>query len=453
MTSKNRFLIEKKYLIFNVIFVFLILLMWLLGTKVNVDVITVCIYVIYIFIMYKLRPLNMIPFSWIIVMSSLNIIGVFLCQNANIYLIEMDMHTSYCNSLAPLVLAYILMMSIMLYKKMDLTQENIKHNEKSNNGFIYIIIGIVSIGIIVWCLIRAMSHPYYVLKVTRNNYYINYLNSFEQSIKSHYFMLIPIFVILSRKFNRKLYYIIFVCLSALWLFLIGEKFGSIFFLLYLIIINSSISLKLKQVKKYIIILMVGIFSLLGVVYFQRTVLSNNSNNIIGDYFYQRFAQSGEVWWGTYQKINGVHINEFEDEIKYTITNNENELYGQWKMMVTCTSALSAKIRAETRVPFSMTTTSSIYYFFGIIGIIILYPILGYIYSKVIFCLLKNLKLNKLIETIILIRILFYANNLIFASDLAIISPKGLIYIITYIVLTKIHLKNKLKEENITYEKN
>ena len=87
MTSKNRFLIEKKYLIFNVIFVFLILLMWLLGTKVNVDVITVCIYVIYIFIMYKLRPLNMIPFSWIIVMSSLNIIGVFLCQNDNIYLI------------------------------------------------------------------------------------------------------------------------------------------------------------------------------------------------------------------------------------------------------------------------------------------------------------------------------------------------------------------------------
>lgn len=444
MNNDRKLKIEKKYLFVHLLFILSIIVLWMIGNLFNVNIIILSIYILYLFILYKIRPFNIIPYSWMFIMSSLNIVGVFICENSNIFLIEMEMSSAYYNSLAPIVLCYILLFGFMFYKDESILKEDnkniISNNSSKSNRFFLKTLCILSIIVVALCLLRAISHPYFNLGVTRDIYYTNYLSRFEQILKGHYFMLIPIFVIYSKKYNRKIYYILFIILMSLWLILIGEKFGSLFFLFYLVLMFSSIHITKRDIKKYLICLSTIICVLLGVIYFQRTVLSNSKDNIIETYFYQRIAQSGQVWWGTYHRIKNINILELNDEIRGILYAKNDEFYGQWKMMITCTSASSARYRALIRSPFASTTTASIYYYFGIIGLIIFYPLMGLLYRKVIFELLYDIKNNKLLEIIILLRILFFIHNMYFASDFSLFNPKGLVYIFAYFIIKKLNYK-------------
>ena len=100
----------------------------------------------------------------------------------------------------------------------------------------------------------------------------------------------------------------------------------------------------------------------------------------------------------------------------------------------------AYYRVKVANPYTATTTASLYYYFGWLGVIPFYIIAGLFYGKLIKQARISLGSNRLFESMIIVKLISCFHALLCASDLYLISYKGVVYIVLYFILVELRKK-------------
>lgn len=427
-------LTRKNYSLCNFFILLILFIEWGLGTSSNINDVVIVTYIFYALIILKFNTDIFVRFSWLLIMASLNILGVYACENSKLYLIELDRYSYYCCALTPLVICYVL-----CFYHIGMTQYNVQYQVNLNrtvkkhkaNIKIIRVINIIGIIVALFGLLKIIGKPYFIMGVTRTTYYKLYMTSFDTAIQSHLFLLIPFYYIYKKLTNDKKYQIIFFTLLILYYFWVGDKFGTYFFAGFIFILCGLTNLNHKKMKKVIYTIFIGFGLLLVLVYIQRILLYGSTFSSFLLYISERLAQQGQVWWAVYNdlKEGTFHITECIEELSVILPISVKGEIGQWKMMLIASPTSSMEYRVSIKLALSATTTASVFYYFRYIGLFVFYPLIGVIYSKIIKSFLEASIRMRVVEMFVWTKIVSGIHNVIFASDLSMFNVNLLFYLL------------------------
>lgn len=451
--QKNKSL---EFLFIWIIFIAVLCVLQILGINgVQINNFSIFIYISF-FVLIFIRDVKFVAeFSWIIIIFSMNILGVYVCENINMYLVEQQMNTSFSNALNLLVIYYILFFGAIELTRLSQKKEEIvylkndRQSTKIANDFI------LTLGLFVLCFlfIKVIDRPYFLLGMGRLVYRYDSMSGLERSLKSYLPLLIPV-AVTSIKNGKKLLPFAFISVLLLYYFWTGDKFGVYFFAIYIFMMCYMIDFNVKWLRKVSIFMIFSVFILLGIVYIQKILLYQYDFSSFIEYLFQRLSNQGGTWYGVYTRYKGMtpHFHDFSKEIFGILPGtsmNEYDL-SQWKMMLASSGFSSyARYRIDALNPYTATTTASLYYYFGGILPILFYLFMGVVYSKYVTYMRTVCGKGILLESIISVKILECFHSMLTASDLYLVSYKGLIYIGILIVLIVLRKKQiRIKFGNI-----
>lgn len=451
-------LTNRSFSLVFIIVLLIILIEEIIGAFINVNTLVFFTYLAFLYFLYSFDTRFILEYLWLVVSASLNLLGNYICDTQEVYLIELGRTTSYMHSFTPLVLVYVILFSVLeiIRLKKGFSFASIKSDEqnRTNNANTKTLKIILLIGIVIVAVLFASvySTPYFSVGAARLLYAQDYMGQFQRSIKTYLPMFMPIAIMYGRASKKKLLPIIFFVLTVLFYFWVGDKFGTYFFAIYIVAVSLDRHIEEKQLKRLSIVFFSLIVLLLLIVFAYRVLLYNENRSLFLEYLMQRLAQQGEVWWSVFAKESGspLKIAEFGEEIKSILPfGNADNFVGQWKMMLVASNYSSyASYRIEVGNPYTSTTTASIFYYFRWPGIILFYTFCGLFYGRLVQHSVQSVRDYRILETMICIKLFTSFHDLLFASDLYLISYKGIIYIFLLYVLVymrKKHIKLVLYE--------
>jgi hypothetical protein len=321
-------------------------------------------------------------------------------------------------------------------KEYDTNQNNEKYSK---------MLTIIGIVLIIILFSKVVNKPYFVLKMTRLVYAQN-LSKWENSLKWYLPLFIPV-AVRCGKDGHKLLKNSFIIFLTIYYFWVGDKFGTYFFAVYIILICNIEDSSKKTIGKLAIVMLIAVFALLGVVYIQNILLYNSTFSAYLDMVFARLSNQGGVWWGTYIRYKNCtpKIGEFIEELKSILPLSNINTYsvGQWKMMLVSSGfSAYAQYRIDIVNPYTATTTASCFYYFGMIITLVLYVIIGVIYGRYIHYMREICSSGNLIESMIAVKILIHLHAMLTGSNLYLISYKGLLYVLLALFFAKCRKMNK-----------
>lgn len=360
---------------------------WLIPT----DIPMILIFSIYVWSLLVKTPLFFMRYLMVFFMAIGNIVGVFICENTTIYLTELAVWSHHVGSLPLLIIGWFLFIDILSFwdSKYSVPQLQIDKNWLSVTfmgrklDFIYLLLcGLLVIEVIL--SIRILPHPFFLTGLDRFLFHKIYLNGLWD--RMFYFILTCIPIVLLNMVYKKDRLSSFVFGIYLWLlFWTGEKFGGFWNILVFFgiiystkYINREYASILKVMKK-----VSGIVIGIGIVVFLNASLlyTNNDKQNFQDYFLQRIAQQGQLWWRTYElNYEGKgHVNELGDEFNSYFAGEETYKakynHAIYKIMrFTTPPHIFERVIAHGN-RYSSSTFASAYYYFKEAGVL-LYPCIG-----------------------------------------------------------------------------
>ncbi|MGO5337995.1 DUF6418 domain-containing protein [Bilifractor sp. LCP19S3_H10] len=361
-----------------------------------------------------------LKYLYFLVLMVWNTLCVFCVDNFRVFLPNLLMRSYRTGALAPLVIANnVFLLTILLLENNNKTKKVKQlYNDSDGNvqirlsGYKRLISRVIAIGAIIVAVI-------FLNQVLRNNYYTSgYSTRFEymqnsNAIALKYFgylpYLIPFFLITEkRRINKKLISI-YVVLYIAFLLLIGQKFTPIFELFTLLILcylipfyNKRIEKNYKKIFIYLILIAVAFVFFSGI----QSIIERGSSSIgIAMLFNRIINGQGDVWWGIYAQFSNQppHLKEISDELSFIGNTSNDQLtynFGIYKMMNLIAPRAVLESYARKGARFTASTNASIYYYFGIVGLLtfqILFAIvIWYITNKIIVLCAKG----KAFETVL-----------------------------------------------------
>lgn len=250
--------------------------------------------------------------------------------------------------------------------------------------------------------------------------------------------LLIIFPILSIIYGNKIIGISSVLLYILYFLWTGNKFGPFFTLLciFLLVYYKTILKKGKKyIKKILLVAGIGFVFLVGYAVFFATSTSSYGS---ATYVVQRAAQQGQLWWKTYEQCDSIHLSEFSDEIeamgddKESISDNIGSNNGIYKIMYYCAPKSLIDFKLSTGSLYTEAGFATMYYYFGVPGVVFFAIFCGIIFSLTINAVIKALNEKDYIKVFILIR--FFMIERTFISTFIYNDFYDLLSILSYIYL-------------------
>lgn len=351
-----------------------------------------------------------------------NIFGVFAIENSDIYLFELETHSSRAESLPLLVFSYLLLVIVIYFldAKIPFNAKNSLVNKSSDvvlhfGGKFYVhfdylkLLAWVCLFLSLVLFIKVLPYPYFSLHVDRFLYKEYYLPSFFGKLDRVIMYCLPfLFLLIVHKKDRCA--ILTVILYTLYSFWIGEKFGAYWFMLVNGCIVYSIEgekLPTFKLRKYLFTIFMIVCALMMVLFFHRYL--NRFSNFTG-YFYQRVAQQGQLYWSVYQKENqkqaGINRPESEVDTFYRLDDKVENRYdhGIYKIMKLTTPLPRFWRKIDSKSRYTASTYASIYYYFKEIGMVGFSICIGCLYWFFLRLLLMSIDELHFIDTLIGIKI-------------------------------------------------
>lgn len=226
-----------------------------------------------------------------------------------------------------------------------------------------------------------VSPPAFIFGIDRFTYATNYAVGGIWGKISTLSYLLLIFPLLSILYNRNKWsgFAAIFCyvLYTLW---VGNKFGSLFSLMCLLLLVFSeriMSLPKKVLNR---ILFLGGIILVAMILVAIVLVSNGGNG--AEYFGQRASQQGQLWWSIYDQFhNNAHPEKFGIELKAILEGERsvkesigcmNGIYGM--MYLSAPKAL-IDYKLSLGIRYAQAGFAASYYYFGFVGAM-LYAIFG-----------------------------------------------------------------------------
>lgn len=422
-----------------------------LGNIYNVNNILMFIYIISTILTFIYDKQFFIKYIYLYISITLYVVGVYFCNFNGAYLYEISQYTKYNNSLSLALFANSLMLACCYLFSSIKKHESLKMDDYTNQNescvlyYLSYIIIVLELVTLIQLFAKGSSRS---LGLDRVVYSREILSGFTLKMKNNLILALPIFYLSKGKHKNKLLSI-YVLLYVIILFMTGEKYGPYIRLFYfLIILYPQI---FQYVKKRIYVVFFVFIMALGIVYIQYSSLYGYTKFEFYNYLQNRLCQQGQVWWAIYGNIKYSinNINEFVYEMKACIFNSIVTQYpyaGQWKMMYLAANGSALFLgRIKNMIPFTMTTMASTYYYFGIIGLIIVYVFFGYFYYLLIGKIIPMIKESNVIVGVLSIKVFIMFEYLMTASNMTeIFSLKGLVFILLLIICKNFSKKYKIR---------
>lgn len=287
---------------------------------------------------------------------------------------------------------------------------------------------------------RVATNPAILLGMDRFMYASQYSVSGILAAVINITPLLLVFPILSVIHGKKSIGLLAILMYILYFLWIGNKFGPFFTLIcvFLLIYYKEIIKKGTAYLRKIIIIAAIAFGIVVLLAIFFSVSTSSYNPLT--YFQQRAAQQGQLWWKTYEKLDGEsHPEEFSDEIKAlgngkeSVTDNIGSSNGIYKIMYFCAPRSVVDYKLSTGSRYTEAGFASMYYYFGIFGVIIFAIICGIVFSSTLNSFIKALNNTDYIKALILLRLFMFERTFItmftFNDFLDVISILSYIYLI------------------------
>lgn len=461
---------HKIVLTINMFFIFLILLLFFIRRIYNFDFILLFISIFMLMCLFNYKPYLFLKYFCNIFYCIYMLVGVFLCDNTNLYLYEIEKISHYNGSFSLVILYFIIFfLSIMMFEKKItknikyyLSEEKVKKN-KNNSKFIYYIFFIV--GLIMFLFVA--KNPSFASHFDRFNYKSYYLPKWVSSLQSNMTYCIPLLLLPAiynnKKINFKLICKILFILSPFILYGIwtGNKFG-LFLKIFIALASpaivyigkknlkhskmESLNVEEKFLKesnfkiKKTLLLTLAIFIILLLPYYLLRNL-NFSESMIN-----RAAQQGQLWWATFEieQNNTMHINELNDEIKPILESFNGDTisdsYGIYKIMKLTTPYKTYLNKLANGSRYSAQGIDIAFYYFKYVGIIMHAILRAFVEVALVNLLIKFVFSCRVIETYIISKLIIIEHFIFTQGDLYMLFSKVNIFLILVLIFLELLYK-------------
>jgi len=305
------------------------------------------------------------------------IAGCFSCEFLGGYLPELRATASFAGSLPLLILNYFIFFTCLYgFDKMIGGDENSLlsdvHVGVEQKWFKWIHCSVTLMIAIMF--LHVIPNPSFISGVDRFNYTALYLTGVWRYLHSASMILCIVPLLAIRYGYRKSGYfsIALFCLYLIWT---GVKFSGFYTLLglaSLVFYDKVVALNKKCVSQALAATFLALGILLGVAVFMHGFAASSDTS--SEFFFNRTAQQGQLWWSTYgHYAGGQGFNDFSDELSSfsfgdkAIRECVGAQYGIYKIMYlnAPSDVVNAKLMSGSR--YTEAAYPSTYYYFGPIG--------------------------------------------------------------------------------------
>lgn len=471
MNEQKESRIQKQNFKIMILLYFTIILCIILSNFINVDIIVLFLFISFFLIFVKKNFYTIPKYIQIYVYIILFLIGVFICENSNFYLRELDVYSGYTGSFPLAVLYSIILINSLSFFENKYSKKMYYNPKKIKSKFSVFIANIIYIFVFLMgtlLFLAVLTKPSFKLGVDRFQYEQIYLNRYIKTIASYYKYFLPLtilpIVLRAKKINKEILKVIISILPyILYKVWVGNKFGALFDILILflpIIIfyignykkNSDSNKKQqmvvytkksenKKIFKSLVLTFIVLIAILSTFYITRGKEATSS-------IIDRLSQQGQLWWKTYDsyKIGEFNINELNDEItplfNYNNMKNTDYKFGVYKIMQKTTPLNLYKAKIATGARYSAQGIEIAYYYFNIFGLII-HAIIRSFFAVIITNLfIKYFFEGRFVENLIMARILIISNSIFTQGDLFNLTRPSFIIMIMVLIIIKMLYRKK-----------
>lgn len=349
-----------------------------------------------------------------------NILGCAICEFSDVFLSEIVTYSGYVGSLPLLVFGRWLFLVVLLWfdSKWDIQYDQLSL-KTSITGLKWL--NVITIGVLLICLVcfaRVLGNPAFSLDADRFLYSMNYLEGVWGAITNSlvYLAIFPALSIM--KGNKKLGVVTTVIL-LLYLFWIGNKFGSFFSLLCIFIMvfyEKLHNASERAVRRVLLSVLVMFFCLVAVA---TTIYGFSGEKDDFEYLFSRTSQQGQLWWKTYAFYKNDHhpetfIHEIDAAINSaeSISSNVGSQHAVYKIMylTTPSNIVDNKLLSGSR--YTEAGYACAYYYFGVPGVIVFSVLGALLVVAIVRALLLALYRGLLIDAVIITRFFFLARGML-----------------------------------------
>lgn len=383
--------IKKKTLICDFGFVILVVVFSLLNIVVNMDYISLIVYLGFLYFIYKTNPKMLLKYLFMFVMFSYHIISVFMVENSSVYFYNLQTQSYRSGAFIPLLLSYMLYFSVLLLMEENRNSRILERGDKKAlnvskgfniNGFS--LSGKMGVRIISLFLFAAIT---FMLFRLRNSFFYNmgginrfvYRNSnftaLDEKFYTYITWLLPIpFLGNDAKTKRRaLAFLAIYCIYMIW---VGDKFGSLFIAFYIFVLATWVKGNPnRNAVKRIIIVAGAVLALLMVFISFQVLYERGAWSEVLTYFNNRITGGqSDLWWKIYSSnsSNGWRVGEFfRDEVSaiFCIPSNIMDYnFGIYKMMKVTAPSWVVSNYLSNGIRFAASTQASLFYYFKYTGL-------------------------------------------------------------------------------------
>lgn len=409
----------------TVFFPFLIFIFSILQIYFNVDIFVLVLWFLFMFTLCQWSIKFALKYWLFLFSSTVMIIGVFLCENLSLVLLELDMDSGYHGSL--LLLTFFVWWLIESIKFGDSFWCGIIKTEYFY-GFVSpkkvldvfpVTVTVYLVLISVALFLASRTNVFRVgmdRVVFATNYMVGNWRLLDQLLMA--FLPVP-FCTYFRGYKKTAFF--FASGYLLYMILTGHKFGGLSYVFYfafpLLVASSE---NIRTLRKYMYKLIVICACLVGFVCVHNALLYDGIQNYT--FLQNRIAQQGQLWWATYpiDRDEDIHYEEFDDETRtfFEIGKTQHEHYnhGIYKVMrrVTPENIFERKMLHGSR--YTAGYYSSVYYYFGTFGVLLISSLLGFVFSGFINWYQKSLVDGNIIDSIVSCKLIVWMFSVISMPD-------------------------------------
>lgn len=397
-------------------------------------IVTLAIYLGHIVFLFRNKDF-FIKFIWVIAMMSWMVVANAILVIMPLWLNELQRTTYNNDSLLPLAVAVSLLLHCLLAFDSSY-QHRRKHSDRpvrslSRNRLTMIkAAGVLAFLVMLASFFAVLPHPSWLNESNRFIYAQAYLPSILRQYQTFLILLIPMAFPSFLAGMKRVFYAT-VALYVLYLIWTGEKFTSLFFLAYILLLcyfaannkgfESASGKKAYKLIGRAAICAVAVFAALTAI--QYIGMFGDAGSAF-ETFCQRIAAQGEVWWGTYDHLQNVpselRVDELSDEYSSFFVRgdatDEIQQGGTYKLMriVMTPDYYSSYIANSIRLTSS--TPATFYYYFGFAGLLVAMAGCALVYGAVIVHTIKALSRIQIIESVILVYFVRALHGALIMSD-------------------------------------
>lgn len=353
----------------------------------NVDLLIMLIYSTFLLWIVFRKKFIFLKYFYFWFVTSWQIISVYAVENITMYMPNLKLTSYHTGALFPLVLTNIIAFSFLIVLDEGRKEKYNYTIFTRSKKIIYLVLCFFIVMTVFLFLCDIFDKNYYVSGAADRFYYGQSIKAISFKLYGYLMFLFPFLTINAEKNGKHKILWIFISLYTLYILLIGQKFGPFLQILYFLLLTYFLPFKSEFIKKNYLrtLVVIGTFGLIMLIFsgWQMSLEKGSISAGLIQLQNRILNGQGDIWWGIYSRYNkgGLHLSELSDELGAFHSGallQQDWNFGIYKMMNLVAPSSVVLFYAQRGARFTASTDATLYYYFGLIGLILIRLFLMYI---------------------------------------------------------------------------